>query len=143
MGITQEWDNADRTIMRHVFCGWWNVSEYQHTFEAFATIAQREPHTVHYILDFSQSDGFLGNLLGIVHELEQIMPPNAGICVAVAPTYQTETMFNIAHKVAPSVFGNLHYANNIHDARDIIWRQCQTFEAIHVDDYDDYEAYTG
>ncbi|MEL6148025.1 MAG: hypothetical protein AAFV33_07510 [Chloroflexota bacterium] len=140
MAITQEWDNADRTIMRQVFTGWWNVKEYQHTYEIFATIAQREPHTVHYILDFSQSDGFLGNLPGIVHDLADITPANAGICVAVAPTYQTETMFNIAHKVAPSVFGNLHYANTLHDARQVIWRQCQTFEVFHAEDYEDFTA---
>jgi hypothetical protein len=130
MTITQQWDNADNTVLCHAFKGWWNVRDYYDAFTVFADCAREQPHTVHYILDFTESDGFLGNLLGIAHDLAAVTPANMGVCVAVSPTYQTETMFNIARKVAPEIFGNFHYAANTSEARSIIWKQCQTFHAV-------------
>lgn len=125
MAILQVWDNEDQTIVRQIYRGWWNVEDYVQSFEQFIQLVYDQPHIVHRIADFRESEGLIGNLVGIARGLEDYLPSNAGMYVAVAPSYQTQTVLEVACKVAPNLYRNLHFVDNLRDARTVIWQYNQ------------------
>ena len=121
MAVLVQWDNADRTIVRQAFEGWWHVEDYQQSLEALFAYASKQPHRVHYILDFTAADGFLGNLPGVARQFAPFTPPNLGLGVLVSASYQTEMMFEIAARVAPRLYHSLRHAETLHAAREMIY----------------------
>ena len=115
--IALSWDNGDKNVVRMTFKNWWTVDDYYVAFEQFGHMAGQQPHTVHCIADFSRSEGFLGHLLKDIPMLETYLPLNYGLCVIVDASYQVETMFSIAHRVAPTVFGSVRFANDLDEGR--------------------------
>lgn len=120
--IVQMWDNADQTIVRMAFKNWWTVDDYYIAFEQFCDMAYQQEHVVHCLADFTNSEGFLGHLLKDTPQLEASMPPNYGLCVIVGASYQVETMFSIAYRVAPRVFGNVSFAATLPEGRECIYQ---------------------
>lgn len=120
MAISQVWDNEDHTIIRQVFQGWWNVDDYTYAFEQYVKLVHAQPHIVHRMADFRESEGLLGNLVGVVGSLEAYTPPNSGMYVAISPTYQTQTVLEVASKVAPRMYRHLHFTDSLVEARHLI-----------------------
>ncbi|GAB4512452.1 MAG: hypothetical protein OHK0046_11980 [Anaerolineae bacterium] len=119
MGIRVVWDNPEKTTLRQVFSGRWELDDlYQCADKTHRLISSLE-HPVHVIMDLTDSQAPT-NMLSAVRYLESRVAPNQGIVVMVGADDFMASMLEVARRIAPRATANGHWADNLEDARRVI-----------------------
>lgn len=114
------WENAEKTIIRHQLIGDWTYEEYSKTAAETQALTASVPHTVHVIVDFSQSISYPTRMLAAGQALDRNLPANQGLlCVIKCPPY-IQAVFDIMVKLYPKMGQNVYNVETLEEAFDII-----------------------
>jgi len=104
MGITVQWDNESKTVIRQTFDGQWTWDEfYQKNNVKIPTMMKEVAHTVHVFSDFTSSDvPSMGGALKHANNVLDAYPDNWGMLVVVGGN----TMINLLVNMFRSLFKN-------------------------------------
>lgn len=117
MGVNVDWDNPERTIVRHRFEGRWTIEDLRLSAVRAWELMREVSHQVDVILDLTN-----GHLLpsGVMAQSNRILnnrPDNAGIIVLVGVNNlirQIARVFEKTYGVLHPGF-RLHFADTVED----------------------------
>jgi hypothetical protein len=118
MSIRADWDNAERTIIRHQFDGRWTIEDLRLSAVKAWDMMRQVSHQVDVILDLRH-----GHLLpsGIMSQSNRILnnrPENAGIIVLVGINNLIRQLARVFEKTYGTFHPGfrVHIANSVEDA---------------------------
>jgi hypothetical protein len=114
------WENTDQTVIRHQLIGDWTFEEYSKTAAETQELTASVSHTVHVIVDFSQSTSYPTRLLAAGQALDRNLPPNQGLLFVVKCPPYIRAVFDIVVKLYPKVGSNAYYLERLEEAFEII-----------------------
>ncbi|MCU0511572.1 MAG: hypothetical protein MUE40_03285 [Anaerolineae bacterium] len=106
MSVHPEWDNPEKTIIRHIFSGNWTIDEIRRSAAEAWQMMRTVEHPVHAILDMSQVNTLpSGGVLAQANRIATHRPPNAGAIVIVS---RSEFIVSLANAFS-SIYGRVHF----------------------------------
>lgn len=114
------WENAEKTIIRHQLIGDWTYEEYSKTAAETQELTGSVSHTVHVIVDFTESISYPTRLLAAGQALDRNLPPNQGMLFVVKCPPYIRAVFDIIIKLYPKTGSNAHYVETLEEAFEII-----------------------
>jgi hypothetical protein len=120
MPASVTWDNEERTIIHQKLVGEWTFEDYTKSAAETQELTASMSHTVHVIVDFTESTGYPTRLLAAGQALDRNLPTNQGsVFVVKCPPY-IQAVFDIVVKLYPKVGQNAYYVETVEEAYSII-----------------------
>ena len=119
MGIFIEWADAEKTILRQVFQGRWDVTDFNMVIDAMIVLMGEVKHRVDVILDFSgtTSGQEPTRLLPSLQRFQRVRPANAGAVVYVQANAFLRSLIEIAYKQTRTIKNQpFHFAASLPEA---------------------------
>lgn len=129
MGIKVTWDNPEKTVLRQNFNGRWEIDELYHCIDKTHKLLSGLDHPVHIIIDLTNSK-VPTNVLSAMRYMDSRVAPNQGIVVVVGADDYTETIMDVAKRLAPHAIGNSYQTTSLEDARRVILENVYTPELV-------------
>lgn len=120
MAVYVHWDDEDKSILCQVYTGAWTLDEFNHTIRKTHKLLSGLPHTVHIIVDLTQSERSPSNILAAIRDLDRYTTPNQGLVVLVGADAFSRSIISMAKRLAPRATLNGHFADSITEARQYI-----------------------
>lgn len=120
MGVHLIWQDDEKTVLRQVFVSSWTLEDFRQASETTQKLLNGLPHTVHLILDHSQSEHTPSNILSLIRDLDQYVAENQGTVVVVDADDFLRDMLGVAKRLAPRATENGYFASSLADAMAII-----------------------
>lgn len=120
MGILVNWDNAQRTVVRWEFSGWWSWNDFSVAQKKSNMLLESVNHTVHAIGDMGNTRFIPPNALIEFSRVADDVPTNRGIIVLVNCSFLLETMAQTFMRITQKQDIFISTAKSLKDARDML-----------------------
>jgi hypothetical protein len=120
MPVSLEWFNADKTILLETFTGHWTLQDFCSLADQAADTLATVEHTVHLIVDLSNSAALAAPLTSGMRYALRKLPPNQGIIVFVGVDTFVQVAIGIMSKLSPRMVDILYIARTLQQAEAII-----------------------
>jgi len=120
MPIYTEWDNDARTIIRIHIHDSWDMSEYIQASQTTRHMMESVSYPVHLIVDLTDMKGLPKNMLSGVPAIHAHLLPDQGLVIGVRYPPYVRAIVRAAIRVFPRFGHNLHFAQTLREARDMI-----------------------
>lgn len=141
MGVRYEWAD-DRQIIMNVYLEQpWTWKQYLDMMNILMPVLRNTPHPCATAVDCSQMGALPkdGNVLGILMNVEKIMPPNVFASVVVAAPYGVGVFMNMLMKLRPRAQVLALFTKNMAEAHAKIYARYEKL-AADVGKVDNVEA---
>lgn len=117
MPISADWDNSEKTILRLTLVGDWTWDELHVTNPVITSLMRSVDHTVHMLVDYTQTRRMPGGGPTRILELVNTYPENFGILVIVTSNVGVRRALNAFNAISPLKRGKkLHGAATFEEA---------------------------
>ncbi len=116
MPVTMTWDNAEKTIIRVIIEGQWDVNDLHRLISQAPTMMAEVSHIVDGIFDFSRSTSTPTSALMTLSRMEAAYNDRQRLFIVVGANSYIQTLCNIAAKLAPKTFSKLMFVETMNDA---------------------------
>ncbi len=99
MSIQVAWGNPEKTIALSTFGESWTVEEAHQMIEDMYALTTSVDHTVHTVLDFSQSRSSPTKLMSTGQHVQKRQVPNSGVSVVVKANSFLKAISQVIMKV--------------------------------------------
>jgi hypothetical protein len=114
------WENAEKTIIRQQLTGDWTFEEYTNSAKETQMLTGSVAHTVHVIIDFTETKSYPTKMLSVGSSLDRNLPANQGVVVVIQVPAYIRALFEVMGKLYPKVTQNSFEANSLEEAHAII-----------------------
>jgi hypothetical protein len=124
MGVLCTWDNAEKTVIRYDFEGWWTWKEFHAACEQAAEMRQEVSHQVDYIC--ITDNRFTMRLRMPAHTYvphSHTIKPGSGILIVIGGSATMDSIFSVAPKVYLSIAVRYAFAPTVQDARTYLMKR--------------------
>jgi hypothetical protein len=120
MGITVQWDNEEKTVIRYDFTGYWDWAEFREKAEEAFTLTR----SVHYRVD-TISNFLPGTFIprDAIFQFRRIMteaPENRGVNCIIGVSQFIRTLVNVFSRFYPQLGERLMVATSLAQARSFL-----------------------
>src|SRR5215213_10453501 len=125
MGITVEWDNPEKTILRYIYVGQWNLDNFYHALQESREMMDTVDHRVGVIIDVQNSKLVPNGVLSHGKNVSLRKHHNQGKSIIVGASGFVRTLFDVYKKVYRTSFDEAAYAfvSTLDDARNLLLQQ--------------------
>ncbi len=123
MAITLSWDNPEKTIVIEKIEGKWDLSETHQIISQVEAMAQEAGQPVDIIVDMTEAKGVPTNLTLAAGRADRVLRGRINRVVLVGANYYMETIMGVLFKIVPKVFGSVHFAKSVEEARALLTAQ--------------------
>jgi hypothetical protein len=120
MGITVTWDNDDRTVIRQIYEGDWDIADYYQAVMTTQRLAGEIDHPFDLILDLTRARRSSISLLSAARRVENNVPPNRRRAVVVRADAYLKAIIQVGRRIAPRAGSEVYFADTLDDARALI-----------------------
>lgn len=99
MPASVDWENAEKTIIRQRLIGNWTFEEYMASARQTQAVTGSVPHTVHVIIDFSESQSHPTKMLAAGTTLDRNFPSNQGLLFSIQCPPYIRALFKVMSKL--------------------------------------------
>jgi hypothetical protein len=114
------WENDEKTIIRQQLIGDWTFEEYTASARETQMLTASVPHTVHVIIDFTESISYPTKLLSVGSSLDRNMPANQGLLVVIQVPAYIRALFEVMSKLYPKIGQDSFEVNTLDEAHAVI-----------------------
>jgi hypothetical protein len=119
-GITVQWDNDEKTVIRYDFQGYWDWTEFREkAIEAFI-LTRSVDHKVDTISNFLPGTTIPRNALSQFRNIMTEAPENRGVNCIVGVSVFIRTLVNVFSRLYPQLGERIIVAASLADARAIL-----------------------
>ena len=124
MGITTQWDNDAKTIIRCIYAGSWEWSDMHRSIAEVKALMQSVAHTVDIIIDVTHSQVLPANPLTHLDNLHSLpREANAGQTILVGANMFVKRIYALFCRANPEMIVRFQVAATLDEARAILTRQ--------------------
>lgn len=120
MPASVDWENAEKTIIRQRLMGDWTFEEYMASARQTQAMTGSVSHTVHVIIDFSESQSHPTKMLAAGTTLDRNFPANQGLLFSVQCPPYIRALFEVMSKLYPKIGQNSFEVHTVEEALAII-----------------------
>lgn len=127
MPVRFEWDNAEKTIIREIFEGKWDLTDLMRMFDESGVEIGKVDHRVDVIMDFRESTKILpGNLLSSMRSIDRRAPTNMGISVVVGASNYIKSLIDVMRRLMPKPLARVRVVETLEQAYAAIQQERQS-----------------
>lgn len=116
MPASVRWDNDEKTIIRQKLVGDWTYEEYIRSAAETQELTGSMTHTVHVIIDFTESRAYPSRLLAAGQALDRNFPSNQGTVTLIQCPAYVRAVFDIVVRLYPKIGSNSAHVNTLEEA---------------------------
>jgi hypothetical protein len=122
MAINVDWDNEEKTIVRFLYSGQWNMSELSAAVQESNKLMDRVNHSVGCIIDIRDSNLIPSGVLSMGRSVVVRKHPNQGNSIVVGANTFIVAMFDVFRKVYHTKFVEAEYkfVRTLDEARSLL-----------------------
>lgn len=128
MPVQVIWDDEGKTIIRQIYSGHLEISDYITAADQVEQMAKAVSYTVHSIMDRRAVLSAPGMALPAMRYANNHVPPNLGIRVVVKGDLFTRVLVDIGRRVAPRLVQDMHFVDTLEEGRALIARRSKVVE---------------
>ncbi len=123
MGVSTQWDNEEKTVIRYVYEGKWTWDEYYPEHQKAREMTKSVEHTVHVLVDVR--NGALLPKGALTHSRSALTnkPENEGITIIVGANLFIQVMANAVRRIYPEPFKQYRFVSTIEEAYALLAEQ--------------------
>ncbi len=123
MGVSTQWDNEEKTVIRYVYEGRWTWDEYYPAHQEAREMTKSVEHIVHVIVDVRNSTLLPKGALTHSRSALDNKPANEGITVIVGANFFIQVMANAARRIDPEPCKRYRFGSTIEEAHALLAKQ--------------------
>ena len=120
MGITVQWDNEEKTVIRYDFEGYWEWSEFRKKAEEAFAMTRSVKHKVDTISNFLPGTSLPKNAIFQFRRIMSEAPENRGVNCIVGASNFIRTLVTIFSRIYTQLGERLIIADSLSQARSIL-----------------------
>jgi hypothetical protein len=123
MGVTIQWDNAEKTVLRYDFMGRWTWDEFYAAYDIAKPMILSVTHKVDFILnptDDVSRNYTPPNIMTHMLSIARKALPNTGKCVSISRGTFSRVLLSMVSKVNPKISEQYVFADSLEEARALL-----------------------
>jgi hypothetical protein len=114
------WHNDEKTILRQVYLEGATLQDFYEVVDESYEMATSVDHTVHIIIDVTQTSRIPGNIISGMRYAANKIPPNRGLVVSVGLGTFMDMILGVTKKIYPTLAQNSYAVKTFEEAEKII-----------------------
>ena len=120
MGVTVQWDNDEKTVIRYDFTGYWDWAEFREKAQEAFAMTRSVPHKVDTISNFLPGTSIPRNAIFQFRRIMTEAPENRGVNCIVGISHFIRTLVTIFSRIYTQLGERLMVADSLEHARSIL-----------------------